>query len=165
MILFNIVVDFGTPVSRSAQPKFPKAFTLPTPPSKPSPSIIPSEQRPKLSFTIKSPTMLVKNKNENKSSQVDQSSNIKKVEDEESQTSKKSLSSSKDQAKVESNTLNDKRTMNSKDLKPPEPVEVSLPVKKDEKKSSPTKNVRPPQLFIPRSVQARTSANETKSQG
>ncbi|KXJ26546.1 ubiquitin carboxyl-terminal hydrolase 36 [Exaiptasia diaphana] len=149
--------DYGTAVSRSAQPKFPNTFSGPTTPSKPSPSIITTEQRPKLSFAIKSPTVFVKSKNENKVLQGEQSSKLNGKQVDNDKNSKK------DQNKVECKTLNEKETTNSIDLKPPEPVKVSLPVKKDEKKSSPTKNVRPPQLFIPRSVQARSSVSETKS--
>lgn len=173
--LFHVIVytDLGTPLSRNAQqPKFPTTFTSPT--SAPKPSLIPSEQRPKFSFTIKTQTKLGKTQNEKKTPQDGQlkaESSPKHVskmatEHEESKSTKKSSDVSQDSvSKVPNKDVKEKGATTSNDLKSPEPVLVSFPVKKDEKCESPSKNIRPPQLFIPRSVHAKSSSTDTKSNG
>ncbi|KAK3705191.1 hypothetical protein QZH41_013988 [Actinostola sp. cb2023] len=176
--------DFGTPLSRkSAQPKSPTTTTStttkvkPTTPTNPSPSIIPDDKRPKLSFTLKSPTKFVKIKSEHRTSkdaQMKDDESSRKHNGEhsaktgENESPKKSVSS--DSTQDSAHKLSNKNgtemvATHSADLKSPEPVQVSIPVKKDEKRVSPTKSVRPPPLFIPRSVQAKSPCNEAKSNG
>jgi len=184
--------DIGTPLSRNQPPKFPQTLTSPTATSKPTPSTISSEPRQKLSFTIKTPTKISKAQfSEQKPSQENQTkvelphnneninyeqktvtennSKVEKVQKNsstanEAEESKKKSNDIKKDSAVESSSASN-RTTSPKDEKPPEPIRVSFPVKKDEKRESPTKNVRPPHLFIPRSVHTKTTTNETKSTG